>query len=114
MLDTHRQVAEHKGYKIYLRDPGFEFTPVMLAKVASFIVQDQEKDWSVYAFMYSLLSMLDGAAIEEDRLLNTAVDTIQAGIDSHDFRERTERTYEYRDGGFNEVTKPKWWIAAHA
>ncbi|MEZ4571643.1 MAG: hypothetical protein R2849_15180 [Thermomicrobiales bacterium] len=68
MLDTHRQVAEHKGYTIYQRQPGFEFTPVMLAKVASYIALDTDDRWTVYAFMYSLLLNLEGPPIDEEDL----------------------------------------------
>ncbi|CAN5724843.1 hypothetical protein BH23CHL2_BH23CHL2_21020 [soil metagenome] len=113
MLDTHREVASHKGYTIYQRQPGFEFTPVMLAKIASYIVQNDDGQWTVYAFMYSLLSKLDNPYIEEDSLLSAAVGTIQESIDSGEFRHRTERTYEYRYGVFIEAINPRWWITTH-
>lgn len=113
MLDTHKLVATHKGYMIHQRDPGFEFTPVMLAKVASYIVLDEDGNWMVYAFMYSLLLKLDNPYIEEQSMLSAAVGTIRESIDAHEFRRRSERMYEYRYGVFIEVIAPRWWITTH-
>lgn len=113
MLPTHRRVAEHKGYTIYQRDPGFEFTPVMLAKVASHIVQGEDGRWTVFAFMYSLLSQLDNPYIDEESLLDAAVGTITERIDSGALEHRAELTFEYRFGVFIEVIAPRWWITTH-
>lgn len=113
MLETHREAGTHGGYTLYLRDPGFEFTPVMLAKVASFIVQGEDGGWTVAAFMYSLLSRLDGHEIEEAALLDAAVETIKEKIDAGEIEPRTDLTFEYREGGFREVISPRWWITTH-
>ena len=113
MLETHRQVATHKGYTIYQRQPGFEYTPVMLGKIASYIVRHEDGGWTVFAFMYSLLSKLGNPNIEEDSLLSAAVGTIQEEIDGGELDNHAERTFEYRLGRFEEVTSPRWWIPTY-
>lgn len=113
MLDTHREVATHKGYTIYQRDPGFEYTPVMLAKVASFIAQHEDGQWTVFAFMYSLLLKMDNPYIEDDALLESAIGTIVESIDGREIAHLAERTFEYRYGVFVEVIAPRWWITTH-
>ena len=114
MLETHREVANHKGYTIYQREPGFEFTPVMLAKIASFIVLDESGGWTVYAFMYSLLLTLNNPYIEEESLLDGARGTIIESIDAGDIKRHAELTFEYRHGVFNQVFAPRWWISTPA
>lgn len=110
MLPTHEQVADYRGYTLYLRQPGFEFTPMMLAKIASFIVRGPDSSIAVYAFMYSMLTMLDRDDIQEERLLDQAVRTIESSIDDGDFASRHESTFEYRNGVYTRVTNPPWWI----
>ena len=113
MLATHRYVTTHNGWTIYLRQPGFEFTPVTLAKIASYIVQNDTGSWTVFAFMYSLLLELEGVSLEEEKLLETAVETIQNYLDEEKLRHRDEVTFEYRAGAYVEVIAPRWWIASH-
>lgn len=110
MLPTHEHVASYRGYEIYLRRPGFEFTPMMLGKIASFLVRGPDRSLAVFAFMYSMLAALDGEQVEEDRLLDQAVQAIRVAIDDGDFADRREFTFEYRDGRYGSVVDPAWWI----
>jgi hypothetical protein len=111
MLPTHRHVATHDGFQIYLRQPGFEFTPVMLGKIASFIVRSADGTTAVCAFMYSLLLTLDGTEIDEGELLAMAVAMIKAQIDAGRISDKRDVTFEYHDSGFREVVSPRWWIS---
>ncbi len=113
MLETHREFARHGSHTLYLRDPGFEFTPVMLAKVASFIVRDDAGSWTLCAFMYSLLAALDGVDIDEAALLDAAAGEIITRIDNQTLVHRGELTFEHRDGAFVEVLAPRWWVTTH-
>lgn len=108
MLPTHRLVATHRGHAIYQRQPGFEYTPVMLGKIASFVVTWAGGD-AVCAFMYSLLD----TPPDEAALLAAAVQTIEERIDAGALAPRTDATYEYRDGRFVEVRDPRWWISVY-
>ncbi|HET8522958.1 MAG TPA: hypothetical protein VFL82_06980 [Thermomicrobiales bacterium] len=110
MLPTHQHVATHDGFQIYLRQPGFEFTPVMLGKIASFVVRGRDGATAACAFMYSLLITLDGAAIDEGELLSVAVAMIKDQIDASRISDKRDLTFEYRDGAFHPVTSPRWWI----
>ena len=112
MLPTHRRVATHRGHAIYQRQPGFEYTPVMLGKIASFVVTWAGGD-AVCAFMYSLLDALGGASPDEAALLAAAVRAIKARIDTDALAPRTDATYEYRDGAFVEFRDPRWWISVY-
>jgi hypothetical protein len=112
MLPTHRRVATYRGREIYQRQPGFEYTPVLLGKIASFVVTWAGGD-AVCAFMYSLLDALGGAPPDEAILLAAAVQAIEARIDAGALAPRTDETYEYRDGTFVEVRDPRWWISVY-
>ena len=109
MLHTHRQVATHHGAAIHQRQPGFEYTPIMLAKVASYLVQAPDGSLTVFAFLYSLLEGVGGAVVDEAGLLAQAVAVIgqelDAGIGSGE-----DHTYEYHGGRFVAVEQPRWWI----
>ena len=109
MLPTHRQVATYRDHTIYQRQPGFEYTPIMLAKVASYLVLAPGDQITVFAFLYSLLAPLEGEAIEEERLLTEAVAVIRRRIETGLSSDR-DLTYEYRDGRYLEVAQPRWWI----
>lgn len=109
MLDTHRHVKDHGEFEVFLRDPGWEFTPVMLGKVASFIVRRDDGEWALFAFMYSMLLQLDGIDTDESKLLNQALETIAGTLDSDAWTPRVERTFEYRPDCFTEVEDPHWW-----
>ncbi len=109
MLPTHRFVRSYRGHELYLRDPGFEFTPVMLGKVASFLVRWEGRLTAV-AFMYPLLAPLEEPGLSEERLLDQAVQLIERLIDEDRLPNRSELTFEYRGGAFVEVSDPRWWV----
>lgn len=111
MLPTHQYVTTHENFAIYLRQPGFEYTPVMLAKIASYIARRDDGHWAVFAFMYSLLAQLDGASLDEEALLEAAIETIKARLDAGQPGHRAELTFEFRSGAYREVIAPRWWIA---
>jgi len=113
MLTTHRHVATHDGYEIWQRQPGFEFTPVMLGKIASFIARAPDGRYAVFAFMYSMLANLDGADLREDRLLDEAIRVIEHAIDQSPIGHQPDRTFEYHDAAWVEVRDPRWWISTH-
>ncbi len=110
MLATHRLVTTYRDYAIYQRDPGFEFTPMLLGKVASFLVTWPENQVLVCAFMYALLDTLAGETSDETVLLARAIETITAWLDDHEPHHRAELTFELRDGRYEEVAAPRWWI----
>jgi hypothetical protein len=110
MLPSHRRIEIYDGYEIWQRQPGFEFTPVMLGKVASFIAQGAQGRFIVFAFMYSMLASLAGVEIREDRLLDEAVRTIEGAIDRAADVHHQDLTFEYHDNAWVEVSEPRWWI----
>lgn len=113
MRETHERVADYRDHVIWLRRPGFEFTPVMLGKIASFIVRGPDDTVAVFAFMYSLLDYLDGPPANEAQLLDEARRVIEAAIEAHPLPHQHEATYEYRDGAWTPVTAPRWWISLY-
>ena len=113
MLPTHRHVATHEGREIWQRQPGFEFTPVMLGKIASYIVRAPDRRYTVFAFMYSMLVDLDGADLDEDRLLDEAIRVIEHTLDQNFSPPQQDLTFEYHDAGWVEVHDPRWWISTH-
>jgi len=114
VLPTHKHVKTHLGCQISQRLPGFEFTPMMLGKIASFIATTAGGEITVFAFMYSLLQQLEGEAIDEDVLLADAVSTIEDKIAAGGIGHHQERTFEYRADTYVEVTNPPWWIPSWA
>lgn len=110
MLPTHRQVATHHGCAIYQRLPGFEFTPVLLGKIASYVVRNAQGQFTVFAFMYPLLALEQDIDIEEDTLLATAVQTIEEAIDGMRLGGKRDVTFEFQGGQYVEVDRPAWWI----
>lgn len=109
MLKTHKFVIAHSEHEIYQRLPGFEFTPTMLAKIASYLVRAPHGQITVFAFLYSLLLEATGQSVDEGRLLADAVDVIRQSIDAGRL-EAVDYTYEYRGGEFVIVDHPRWWI----
>lgn len=109
MLPTHRLIRTYRGHEIYLRQPGFEFTPVMLGKVASFLVGWTD-GLAVFAFMYPMLAQLDEQDFSEERLLQQAAELIERWIDEERIQNRSECTFEYRGGTFVEASDPRWWV----
>jgi hypothetical protein len=110
MPDTHRRVGTHKGYTIYQREPGFEFTPVMLGKIASFFVRHEDGGWIVFAFMYPMIPHIEDKPADEEARLQTAAGVIQECIDVREIDNHAERTFEFRYGRWEEVIAPRWWI----
>ena len=110
MLPSHQRVATYGAYEIWQRQPGFEFTPMMLGKVASFIARVPDGRFSVFAFMYSMLAILEGVEIEEERLLDEAIRMIERVIDRDAAGQQIDFTFEYRDDTWVEVSEPLWWI----
>src|SRR6266851_1088673 len=109
-LPAHKLADKHKGYEIYLRNPGFEFTPVTLRKIASFVVKGTDKSLAVFAFAYSMLER----EVEEDSLLADALAVIRNRIDEGRLEHHRDYTYQMQRGGFIEVSDPKWWISSFA
>lgn len=109
MLQTHRQVEVFQGHGIYQRQPGFEFTPITLGKIASFLVRAPDGRVTIFAFLYSLLAELDGP-VDERRLLSEAVTVVRSAIVSRETDEPTDRTFEYHEGRFVAVEAPRWWV----
>lgn len=110
MLPTHSHVASHGEYEIHQRQPGFEFTPVLLGKIASFLLVSPDQRLASVAFMYPLLALLDDPTITEEQLLGTAIETISSLIDKQLVSDRHEATFEYREGAWRQVCDPLWWV----
>ena len=61
--------------------PGFEYTPMTLRKIASFITRARDGRFAAFAFAYSMLAPLDGEEVQEDTLLARAIQVIHRFID---------------------------------
>lgn len=110
MLPTHEHVATYRGYDIFRRRPGFEFTPMTLGKIASFLVRGPDGSVAVFAFLYSMPLALRGQDLDEERLLEATLRTIEAVIDGGAIGERQDMTFEWHAGGWLPVENPRWWI----
>jgi len=110
MLPTHELVATRAGHEVYRRRPGFEFTPVILGKIASFLVRAPDGALSGFAFMYPLLDAID-AEVNEDALLADALALITRAIDAGDITAWRDRTFERRAGAWVEIDEPRWWVS---
>ncbi len=113
-LPTHRLLRDYGGHAIYLRNPGFEFTPVTLRKIASFVVAENNRTLAVFAFAYSMLVGLEGGGTEEEPLLADALAVVEKRIDAGEIKHHGDYTYELQGGAFVEVRDPKWWISSFA
>ena len=109
MLPTHHEVETHAGWTIYQRMPGFEFTPITLGKIASYILRRGDEA-AVVAVMYSLLAEIDGEPVDEAALLADAVETIRRRLDVNHPPDRSDTTFERRGGAWVEVPPPRWWV----
>jgi hypothetical protein len=110
MLVTHEQVGTRRGHVIYQRKPGFEFTPVLLGKIASFLIQLPDGSVAGAAFMYPLLTAaLDD--VREERLLAGALQRVEELIEQHEVQPYQDRTFELHSQGWVEVDQPRWWIS---
>jgi hypothetical protein len=110
LLPTHRLVKTYKEAEIYLRNPGFEFTPMSLRRIASFICSTLDDQRAVLAFSYSMLDFMDVGELPDVALLEEATGVIQDLIDKGAIEDRQEYTYELGGAGFQPVPNPKWWI----
>lgn len=111
MPPIHDHVATHRGYEIYRRQPGFEYTPVLLGKIASFVVRGPAGSLTAAAFMYSLLPLFEGREIDEARLLDEALEALRAAIDRGAATDGCDLTFEYADGRWLEAPAARWWIS---
>jgi hypothetical protein len=111
VLPTHEHLADYRDHAIYRRKPGFEYTPVLLGRIASFLVRGPGGHLAIFAFMVPLLRAEQGDAPGDDALLAAAADAIRATIDRGPLPTQLEATYEYRAGCYVAVTAPRWWIS---
>ncbi len=108
-------VANHRGYRIDRRRPGFEFTPMLLGKVSAYIAYRPGERPTIFAFMYRFPEVLPPPrpSFDEGKLAAAAVRTIQELIDQGFAIDGTERTFELRGGEWVEVAEARWWIGVH-
>lgn len=110
MLPTHQQLADYHNHTIYQRQPGFEYTPVLLGRIASFLVCAPGDTLAVFAFMVPLLPDAAGPLPDDAALLAAATGVIRATIDQGTLPAQFEATYEYRNGNYKPVNDPRWWV----
>lgn len=103
-------VERWRGYQVLRRLPGFEFTPVLLGKIASYVVADDSGASSVFAFMYRFGSVRGEAEPDEGRLHRMAVEVIKRAAAASESLPQVDRTFELQDGAWSEVRRPAWWI----
>lgn len=111
MLSTHKHITTYKGYEIYQRLPGFEYTPIILGKIASYIVK-KNNNVAIFAFSYSLLDAMADENLKEEKLLKAALEIIKKQIDNQKVENKTDYTFEYKPQSFFPVSNPQWWIKA--
>ncbi len=103
-------VKEYGGHRIERRPPGFEFTPVLLGKITTYVAARPDGALAIFAFMYSFL-VTGGPDTDEDDLARRALDVIQAAIDSGSASGGSEHTYVLELDEWREVSKPAWWVS---
>ena len=101
-------VKESAGYRIERRPPGFEFTPGLLGKISTFVAVAPAGELRVFAFMYSFLVAGES---DEDRLAAEAVTLIDGQLGAASAGSGQDRTFEYLDGSWREVSSPRWWVS---
>ena len=111
MLPSHEHVATYNDHEVYRRKPGFEFTPILLGKIASFLVQAPDGGVASFAFMYSMLLVLNSEDIREEQLLADALRRIEELIEQGTVSSYQDKTMEYHSGTWVEVSEPRWWIS---
>jgi hypothetical protein len=94
------------GWVLALRRPGFEFTPILLGKLATFLALRQDAV-AAFAFLVPFAPTLP----DDPTLLATAQELVRQEIMAGRVADRQERTFEYRNGAFREVHAPRWWVA---
>ena len=110
MLPTHEEVGVYRGHTLYRRQPGFEYTPILLGRIASFLVRGPDERLAVFAFMVPLIGEPRDAAPGDDDLLDEAACVIRETIDRGALPDHHELTFEHRAGRYVAVTAPRWWI----
>lgn len=104
-------VAEHRGWRIERRPPGFEFTPGLLGKISAYLAVAPDGVQIAFAFMYSFFET-DGPSANEDELGKMGVEAIRQALDSSAAKDATsDHTYELTAAGWVEVDRPRWWIS---
>ncbi len=106
------QVRTHRGHVIRRREPGFEFTPMLLGKISAYLVVPPQADPAVFAFMFPFPELdRRPAPLDEGRLADLALSRITAAIDDGAVIPGQQRTYELRGEIWQEVEAPRWWIS---
>lgn len=112
MLPTHEHLGDYRGYALYRRQPGLEYPPILLGRIASFLVRGPDDRRAVFAFMVPLLGDAPGGVATDSARLDAAADVIRATIDRGALRDHLELTFAYRAGRYIAVTAPRWWVPA--
>jgi hypothetical protein len=79
-----------------------------LGKISTYVVVQPDNVLRVFAFMYSFLVPSES---EEDRLATEALALIEDQISASFATSAQDRTFEYRDRGWQEVAFPRWWVS---
>ncbi|MHB8614336.1 MAG: hypothetical protein ACYDAL_18250 [Candidatus Dormibacteraceae bacterium] len=79
-----------------------------MGKITTYVVLQPEGVLRVYAFMYSFLVASES---EEDRLAADALALIEEQIAGNTATSGQDRTFEYREDGWQEVAFPRWWVS---
>lgn len=103
-------IERWRDYEILRRRPGFEFTPVLLGKISSYLVIDGSSASGVFAFMYRFRTPRREPEPDEAQLAQMAVDVIKGAVDGSEPVVGADRTFELRDGSWTEVERPAWWV----
>lgn len=115
MLPTHEYIEEHHGFTVYRRKPGFEFTPMTLGKIASFLIVGPKGTVAVAAFFYSMLDALENGdgndVMDEAFLLEEARQQVEDEIARGSAHHRADLTFEWRTGAWTAIAAPRWWIS---
>jgi len=61
-----------------------------------------------------MYSFLVASESEEDRLAAEALALIEDQISANVETSGNDRTFEYREGGWQEVAFPRWWVSVTA
>jgi hypothetical protein len=103
-------IERWRELEIRRRRPGFEFTPMLLGKIGSYLVFDGSGSCAVFAFMYRFGTLRAEPEPDEEHLALMAVDTIKHALDEAERVVGADRTFELHGGRWNEVERPGWWI----
>ena len=79
-----------------------------MGKISTYVVLQPEGDLQAFAFMYSFLVASES---EEVRLAAEALALIEDQIAGNTVTSGRDRTFEYREDGWQEVAFPRWWVS---